>query len=72
MPAAPAPKNEISGLETLYSYSILDSLLEQAIDDITELARFICETQISVISLVDSDRQSFKSKVGLHAAETTR
>lgn len=72
MSSAPVPHNEASRLQTLHSYSILDSLPERELDDITELASFICNTPISLISLVDTERQWFKSKVGIDAEETGR
>ena len=72
MPAAPIPQNEASRLRTLQRYSVLDSLPEQELDDITELASFICDVPISLISLVDEDRQWFKSTVGLAAEQTDR
>jgi two-component system NtrC family sensor kinase len=72
MPSAPIPHNEASRLQTLHRYAILDSLPEQELDDITRLASFICDTPISLISLVDTDRQWFKSKVGLAAPKTGR
>ncbi len=69
---APIPKNERDRLEELHSYGVLDSLPEQAFDDITLLASQICDSPIALISLVDEERQWFKSKVGLDASETHR
>jgi diguanylate cyclase (GGDEF)-like protein len=69
---APLPANEAARLEALRSYDILDSVEEQAFDDITRLVAFICETPMAVISLVDSDRQWFKSRVGMLARQTPR
>jgi PAS domain S-box-containing protein len=61
---------ETERLKALRQYNVLDSSPEQSYDDITELAAFICDTPISLISLVDADRQWFKSTVGLGATET--
>ncbi len=61
----PRPTNEAARLANLRSYQILDSLEEQEYDDLTALAADICGTPVSLISLIDKDRQWFKSKVGL-------
>jgi two-component system NtrC family sensor kinase len=72
MPSPPIPQNETERLFTLERHSLLDTLPDRDFDDITELASFICDTPISLISLVDADRQWFKSRVGLKASETPR
>jgi len=72
MPAAPLPENESARLKALRDYKVLDSTPEQAYDDIVRLASYICKTPMAVITLIDSNRQWFKSKVGLEGTETSR
>ncbi|MEM8946230.1 MAG: PAS domain S-box protein [Planctomycetota bacterium] len=64
--------DETSRLATLIRYQILDTDPEQLYDDFTQLAAHICEVPISLISLVDEQRQWFKSRVGIDAEETPR
>jgi GAF domain-containing protein len=70
--AAAKPINEAGRIAALEKYAILDSDPEQSFDDLTLLASFICKTPIALISLVDEDRQWFKSRVGMDAKETSR
>ncbi len=66
------PVNEEGRIAALEKYAILDTDPEQSFDDLTLLASFVCETPIALISLVDEDRQWFKSRVGIDASETSR
>ncbi len=70
----PAPKtaNEQQRIAALYDYDLLDTLPEKVYDDVTRIAADVCGVPISLISLIDNDRQWFKSKVGLDVTETHR
>ncbi|MBN9289306.1 MAG: hypothetical protein BGO43_12800 [Gammaproteobacteria bacterium 39-13] len=72
MRSATLPKNESQRLQALREYQILDTVEEHIFDTITEICSLICNTPISLISIVDKDRQWFKSKHGLQATETPR
>jgi GAF domain-containing protein len=68
----PRPANEKKRLRVLWQYDVLDTIPEEVFDDLTELAARICEAPIAMITLVDEDRQWFKSKVGVNVNETSR
>ncbi len=67
-----SPKNEIKRLKVLWQYDILDTVPEEVFDELAELAAKICEAPIALISLIDENRQWFKSKVGISVQETSR
>jgi len=66
------PLNETARLAALERYAILDTDPEDSFDDLTRLASFICKTPIAFISLIDANRQWFKSRVGAAVSETPR
>lgn len=66
------PENENDRLKALHEYEILDTKEELVFNGLASLAAYICKTPIAMISLVDSDRQWFKSKIGVSASETSR
>lgn len=68
----PIPSDEHARLKALHSYQILDTPSEEEFDDITLLASQICGTPMATISLIDENRQWFKSTVGLDSGETER
>ncbi len=72
MQKADLPEDEETRLSTLQSLDILDSIEDKAYDDITKIAAQICGTPIALVSLIDQNRQWFKSHHGLSARETPR
>ncbi|MGB5258229.1 MAG: GAF domain-containing protein [Woeseiaceae bacterium] len=66
------PVDELLRLETLRNLKILDTDPEERFDRVTRLAKRIFGTEIALVSLVDSDRQWFKSYQGLEVTETPR
>ena len=68
----PVIPNEKQRLNVLWQYDVLDTVPEEVFDDLTELAARICEAPIAMITLVDENRQWFKSKVGVTVKETSR
>ena len=70
--APPLPPNERERLAALHAYRALDTAPEQVFDDLTWLASHICETPMALVTLVDADRQWFKSRVGFASSESPR
>ncbi len=72
MPSAPLPPNEVERIEALLRLQILDSPAEEAFDEITRSVARQLEVPISVVTLIDEERQWFKSCYGLDLDETSR
>lgn len=72
MGAARKPTNEDDRLSALRRYDILDTPPEGVFDDLVWLAAKICDVPMAALSLVDTNRQWFKSMIGLSARETSR
>ncbi|MAZ73907.1 MAG: ATPase [Flavobacteriaceae bacterium] len=66
------PYNEQQRLKEVKSYSLLDTLPEQEYDDITELIASLCDTPISLVTLLDADRNFLKSHHGVPFNESPR
>ncbi len=69
---APKPKNEVQRIKILWQYEVLDTVPEKVFDELTSLAAYLCEAPVALITLVDENRQWFKSKVGISLKETSR
>lgn len=69
---APLPPNEEVRIAKLMGYEILDTSNDPMLDRLTEMAAMVCDTPIALISLVDRERQWFKSAHGLTVKETPR
>lgn len=72
MKPAPMPPDEHSRLETLRALNLLDTASEERFDRLTRMARRMFGVPISLVTLVDANRQWFKSNQGLDATETPR
>jgi signal transduction histidine kinase len=66
------PPDEDARLAALRNLHLLDTSSEERFDRITRIARDLFKVQIALISLVDAERQWFKSRIGLTASETPR
>ncbi|MFJ4346612.1 diguanylate cyclase domain-containing protein [Pseudomonas sp. NPDC089401] len=72
MQIAPSPLNEAARLCFLESLNILDTPAEETFDRLTRLASVLLDVPMALVSLVDMNRQWFKSRQGLDATETPR
>jgi GAF domain-containing protein len=70
--SAQIPETEKKRLKVLWEYHVMDTVPEEMFDELTELAARICEAPIALISLIEEDRQWFKSRVGTSLQETSR
>lgn len=68
----PLPSNEADRLAALYELHVLDTAPESDFDDIVKLAATVCSVPMSLVSLIDIDRQWFKAKIGTDLTETPR
>jgi DNA-binding response OmpR family regulator len=69
---APLPPDEERRLQSLWACGVLDTEAEERFDRFTRIAAALFDVPIALVSLVDRDRQWFKSRWGLDARETTR
>lgn len=72
MPKPAIPANEVERLAALQRYRILDTPREQEYDDLVAIARAVCGTTMGAVTLIDSERQWFKSLQGMKGEQTPR
>lgn len=72
MQVPPKPADEATRIDTLRSLNVLDSSPEERFDRLTRLAKRLFDVPIALVSLIDTDRQWFKSHQGLEVTETPR
>ena len=72
MKSPDTPANEKERLKDLRSLDVLDTNPEERFDRLTRMAKRVFGVDIALVSLVDENRQWFKSKAGLDASETGR
>ena len=68
----PVPLEEVDRLRALHELEVLDTPPESEFDDLVALASRICGVPMSLVSLIDADRQWHKARVGTDAVETSR
>jgi GAF domain-containing protein len=66
------PAREAERLAALRDTTILDTAPEVLFDDLTRIAAIVCEVPTALVTLIDEDRQWFKSRVGFEESETRR
>jgi hypothetical protein len=66
------PSNKKQRIEALYDYRILNSGSETEFDNLTTLAGEICKAPIALVTMIDTNSQWFKSKIGLDEKQTPR
>ena len=69
---APLPENEARRLDALHALNLLDTPPEERFDRYTRIAAELFDVPIAFVSLIDGDRQWFKSRLGLDVTETPR
>lgn len=72
MHAPDTPHNETQRLAALHTLQVLDTPQDTAFERLTQLARDLFDVPIALVSLVDKERQWFKSHLGLDVCETNR
>jgi len=70
--AAPLPADEEGRLRAVRESELLDTPPERDWDDLTQIASVVCGTPIALVSIVDKDRQWFKSRIGTELQQTPR
>src|SRR5688500_12237154 len=69
---ATLPTGETDRIAALYELNVLDTAPEKDFDDIVSLAATVCGVPMSLVSLIDTDRQWFKARIGTDLLETSR
>lgn len=68
----PLPVSEGKRLQELAEYHLMDTPAEEDFDRLTHLASCLFDVPIVLVTLLDQDRQFFKSKIGFDVCETSR